>query len=167
MQKATKVFICLSLIVLSIFFTFWIFRDKLAEPLHNYGLISDSAYCKSKGGKIYVSSIKGDKERTCKIEYSDVGKECSDNNDCEGWCLIDDINNRKYFRKKLLELYEDKKIESLEISVDEFRQKAKIETELKGYCGSKFYYDCGEPEIVIKNNIIHPGNDWGCGGYYE
>ena len=167
MKKATKIFICLLSVVLLIFFTFWIFGDKLAEPLYNYGLISDSAYCKSRGGRIYISSINADKERTCEIEYNDVGKECNDNNNCEGRCLIGDIDSRKYLQKKLLELYEDKKIESLEISVDEFKQKAKIETELKGYCGSKFYYDCNEPEIVIKNNIIRPGNNWGCGGHYE
>ena len=101
MKKATKVFICLSLIVLSTFFIFWIFRDKLAEPLYNYGLISDSAYCESRGGRIYVSSSYADATRTCKLEHSDVGKKCSDNNDCKGYCLI---NNRIYLKEKILEL---------------------------------------------------------------
>ena len=157
MRKSTMIFIYLLLVVLLIFFIFRIFGDKF--------------YCGLKGGKIYVSSSYVDAERTCKLEHSDVGKKCSDNNDCKGYCLI---NNRVYLKEKFLELQEDKrsseyfgKVNIDEFNIDEFKREAKIETNIEGYCGSRFSYWSNEPEVVIKNGVISLGGRWGTTGYFE
>jgi hypothetical protein len=135
--------------------------------LYNYGLTSDSAYCESRGGKIYVSSSYADAERICRLEYSDVGKKCSDDNDCEGYCLISD---RIYLKEKILELQKDEEKGSKyfgSVNVDKFKQEAKIKTNIEGYCGSRFSYLSDEPEIVIRDGVISLGGRWGVPGYSE
>ena len=157
MKKTTKVFICLSLVVLLIFFATKFF----GEQLNDNELANNSIICKLIGGKVFVDSNTA-KTRTCIMKYKDAGKSCNNNIDCEGFCSIE---NDGLLKEKLLELCEEKNLEydNCIINVDELAEKAKVE--IKGYCSNM---RCAtESKIIVINNKVRIGEMWGCPGHFE
>lgn len=164
MKKATKFFICLSLVILLIFFATKFF----GEQLNNYGLANNSIICKLIGGSTFVRSSMDGSTKTCKMEYKDVGKNCVDNADCEGYCLVE---NGKILKEKFSEFYKQEIHiwQGGKISINEFEKKTGIEVK-KGYCAGIKNTICNEPDVVVENNAIRigaQGFDVFCGGYFE
>ena len=106
--------------------------------------------CKlKKGGLVWID---GHDVFECVIKMNDYRKVCSNNDDCEGVCIIDD-NWRKW---------EEFCIEEREgIDVNKFEKK--INVEIKGYCSEFNIRHCNEYGYFnVENNIIScTKSEWG------
>jgi hypothetical protein len=64
-------------------------RTDLAEAPAARTPASDAAACAARGGKMLPQGRM--QSLQCVVSYTDAGKRCSDGDDCQGGCRIDDV----------------------------------------------------------------------------
>ncbi len=177
MQKEKKkkmifqilLFVLVVIFIISLCFLF-IFKEDFD---YKYNYFKDEIDCKSKGGVIGKVYLYSPPERTCIIKANDYGKECNDDNDCEGECKIRDED----FLEDKWELLYGKTYEYDEIrgtsiigitEVDllEFENKAGVK--VKGNCSEfkkNLYCGGNDKKFNVKNgkiNVFWSGNYEDC-----
>ncbi|MCK4525500.1 MAG: hypothetical protein KAU07_03615 [Candidatus Andersenbacteria bacterium] len=161
-------FVLVALLLISLCFPF------IAEDFNcNYNYFKYKINCKLKGGvtgEVYVYSSP---KRICIIKANDYGKECNDNNDCEGECKIRDED----FLEDKWELlygktYEYDKIRgtsvvgTVEVDLLEFENKAGVK--VRGNCSEfkkNLYCGGNDKKFNVKNgkiNVLWSGNYEDC-----
>ena len=81
--------------------------------------------CKKSGGVLREGVCK----TYCDFVNSDSGKSCNDNNDCEGYCEIENYYSRRY---EIRDAWHDNFPNSEKIKIDDWNDKTKME--MKGEC---------------------------------
>jgi hypothetical protein len=58
--------------------------SRYASSESTTDVVSEADKCREKGGRYDES------DKNCILVTSDRGTDCTDNSDCEGWCIVDD-----------------------------------------------------------------------------
>lgn len=163
-----SVLIVMFIVLLCFPFVFKNFSYKL-----EYNFLKDKIDCKLKGGTIGRVYLYSPPKHICIIKASDYGKECNDDNDCEGECKIRDedfledkwelLYGKTY---KYDEIRGTSIIGTTEVNLLEFENKAGVK--VKGNCSEfkkNLYCGGNDKKFNVKNgkiNVFWSGNYEDC-----